>query len=339
MTGLYPEHHGIIFNHFKDNVTGLTYKVSDSIVKDNGYWYRGETFWETAHRHGIKTGSVCWPGGTDIPQDYRKPDYCLNYLSKTPYNNNMGYYSPTTYKDRIDCIIKWLNLPYNERPRFISTWFEETDDKGHEFGPNSPEINEGIGVLDDQIVYLFDQLKKINLTDSVNIIIVADHGMSDLDQNKTIDIKSLLGSFYDRTVNNGSLALIKSDGAERENLYNKLKSEENHYKIYKKEDFPKCFHYNQNDFIDNLIILPENGWYMTDGKPLPSDYKATHGWDNNWVNMQGIFIAYGPLFKKGYRTGTLNNIDIYPLLCKIFNFTQRSNIDGALDRIEFILKD
>jgi len=46
-----------------------------------------------SHRHGVKTGSACWPGGTDIAQEYRRPDYLLNYLSKSPYNNNMGYYS------------------------------------------------------------------------------------------------------------------------------------------------------------------------------------------------------------------------------------------------------
>jgi hypothetical protein len=54
--------------------------------------------------------------------------------------------------------------------------------------------------------------------------------------------------------------------------------------------------------------------------------------------MHGIFIANGPIFKKGYKTGTLWNIDIYPLLCKVFNIAPRSNVDGKLERIEFILK-
>jgi len=54
--------------------------------------------------------------------------------------------------------------------------------------------------------------------------------------------------------------------------------------------------------------------------------------------MHGIFFAFGPDFKPGYKTGTIWNIDIYPLLCKIFNIYPRQNIDGKLDRIEFILK-
>ncbi|HQU56501.1 MAG TPA: hypothetical protein PLG88_03680, partial [Chitinophagaceae bacterium] len=65
---------------------------------------------------------------------------------------------------------------------------------------------------------------------------------------------------------------------------------------------------------------------------------ATHGWDNNLMDMQGIFFAMGPAFKKGYQVATVNNIDIYPLLCKIFNISPRSNVDGKLENIEYVLK-
>ncbi|MBS3945154.1 MAG: alkaline phosphatase family protein, partial [Melioribacter sp.] len=68
------------------------------------------------------------------------------------------------------------------------------------------------------------------------------------------------------------------------------------------------------------------------------DSKGNHGYDNNHLDMHGIFLAIGPNFKNGYRTGTVWNIDIYPLLCKIFNISPRSNIDGKAERIEFILK-
>ena len=56
------------------------------------------------------------------------------------------------------------------------------------------------------------------------------------------------------------------------------------------------------------------------------------------MDMNGIFFAYGPAFKKDYRIGTVNNIDIYPLLCKIFNVVPNQLIDGKLERIEYILK-
>ena len=67
--------------------------------------------------------------------------------------------------------------------------------------------------------------------------------------------------------------------------------------------------------------------------------KGNHGYDNNQLDMHGIFFASGPQFKSNYKVGTILNIDIYPLLAKIFNITPRANIDGNLERIEYILKN
>lgn len=58
--------------------------------------------------------------------------------------------------------------------------------------------------------------------------------------------------------------------------------------------------------------------------------KGNHGYDNHQLDMHGIFLATGPNFKNGYKTGTIWNIDVYPLLCKIFEVMPRSNIDGRL---------
>ncbi|MBK6679553.1 MAG: hypothetical protein IPG53_05745 [Ignavibacteriales bacterium] len=54
--------------------------------------------------------------------------------------------------------------------------------------------------------------------------------------------------------------------------------------------------------------------------------------------MHGYFVAMGPSFRKNYKTGTLRNIDIYPLLCEIFDIPVRNGIDGNGERIRFILK-
>ena len=66
--------------------------------------------------------------------------------------------------------------------------------------------------------------------------------------------------------------------------------------------------------------------------------KGNHGYDNYWIDMHGIFYALGPAFKNNYPVGTIDAIDIYPLLCKIFNIAPNQLIDGTLERIGFILK-
>jgi len=81
--------------------------------------------------------------------------------------------------------------------------------------------------------------------------------------------------------------------------------------------------------VDNKISANLDN-YLTGGN---------HGYDNHFLDMHGIFYAMGPAFKKGYRTGTLRNIDIYPLICKILKIEPNQKIDGNLERIEFILQE
>jgi predicted AlkP superfamily pyrophosphatase or phosphodiesterase len=90
-------------------------------------------------------------------------------------------------------------------------------------------------------------------------------------------------------------------------------------------------------------MVIELGWSVIVNENLkwinPETFHGNHGYDNTELDMHGIFIASGPAFKNNFSTGTLNCLDIYPMLCKIFNVTPNGNIDGRLDRIEFILKN
>ena len=69
------------------------------------------------------------------------------------------------------------------------------------------------------------------------------------------------------------------------------------------------------------------------------DIHTHHGYDNHHLDMHGVFIANGPQFKSNYQTGTINCLDVYPLLCRLFNIIPNNNIDGKLERIEFILNE
>ena len=61
---------------------------------------------------------------------------------------------------RIDGIIEWLKLPYDERPVFITVYFDAADTYGHRFGPNSVEINNNIMSLDSLLNTLIVKLEK-----------------------------------------------------------------------------------------------------------------------------------------------------------------------------------
>ncbi len=326
ITGMYPAHHGIIANNFLDQFTGKLYRMNDSISSRDGRWYLGEAFWETAERQGIITASYFWPG-SELALPYRHPTYYQAYDHQRPYEK------------RVDGVIDWLKLPADKRPHFITLYCHETDSQGHRYGPDSPQTNDAIKRLDEVAGYLLSKLDEIKMRDSVNVVFLSDHGMTEVSAERSINIEKILGDIKCKLSDSGPLLFVEPDKGKISETYNQLKKNENHYKVYYLEEIPSYFHFEDNPFISPIVVIADLGWSVVTNRRSDYDGKGNHGYDNNQLDMQGIFLATGPDFKKNYHTGTLWNIDIYPLLCKLFKIFPRKNIDGDLDRIGFILKD
>jgi len=329
ITGMYPENHGIIFNSFTNTFTGETYRIGDTISTRQSKWYKGEAFWETANRHNIKTASFFWVGSEqDI--EYKRPTYFHHY------NQNISF------EERVNGVIKWLQLPENERPQFITLYFEEPDSKGHSFGPNSPETNKAIALVDSMLGLLINKLKNIGMEDKVNIIVVSDHGMAEISDERIINIEEILKNYKCKFYGMGTSIMIDAEPDKLNEIYAALKKNEKNYRVYMKDEIPEYFHFSKNPFILPIIVIAETGWTLVTNdyfkKERRYSLRGDHGFDNHHLDMHGIFIAKGPAFRSGYKTGTLWNVDVYPLLCKIFKITPNNLIDGDINRIGFILK-
>lgn len=330
ITGDYIDHHGIIANDFTNPFTGEVYRLGDSVSVRESKWYLGEPFWTTAERQGIISASYFWPG-SEQKLSYRHPTYFEHY----------DHYRP--HKISVNGVIDWLKLPYAKRPHFITLYFHDTDDYGHNFGPNSKEISKAIVSLDSVIGYLYQRFDSIGMKDSINVILVSDHGMTEISTKRVINVETILKGYKYKIEDNGPFSMIKPKKGQTDSIFSILKRNENHYKVYKKKNMPKYYHYSENAFIYPIILVADLGWTLGTDKSIyefnKSKEKGNHGYDNHQIDMHGIFIANGPNFKNGYKTGTIWNIDIYPLLCKIFNIVPASNIDGKIERIGFVLKE
>jgi predicted AlkP superfamily pyrophosphatase or phosphodiesterase len=329
ITGMYPAHHGIYTNSFFDPYRKESYRLGDSIAVTNARWYLGEAFWETAERQGITTASYFWPG-SEVTLSYRRPTYFEKYDHKLPYEN------------RIEGVINWLKLPQEKRPHFITLYFHETDEQGHHYGPNSNECNEAIKLLDGIAGKLLQRLEEIKMKDSVNVIFVSDHGMTEVSKDRVINVEKILEGYNCKFRDESVLMTIEPPKEQVKVIYDVLKKCENHYKVYLREEVPQYFHFSDNPLIPAIVVIPDLGWNLISnrgaGRMNDEYFNGNHGYDNQQMDMHGIFLAMGPNFKQGYKTGTIWNIDVYPLLCKIFGIMPRSNIDGNLERIEFLLR-
>lgn len=329
ITGMYPEHHGIISNYFKNTVTGEIYKLSSKEAVQNAQWYDGEAFWQTAEKNKIKTASYFWPG-SEVNLSYRHPSYFEEYEHERDYSQ------------RIDGVIQWLKLPYNKRPHFITLYFDAADTYGHRHGPNSEKVNETIKKLDGIVSEISGKLKSIGMQDSVNVILVSDHGMTETSTDKAINIEEFISDYSYELEGDGPLVMLQPEVKDKDSIYTILKRNENHYKVYQKNEMPEYYHFNEHPFIYDIIVIADIGWSLIKNSMLEKikNYRSggNHGYDNHHADMHGIFVASGPALKNNYTTGSIRNIDIYPLLCKIFGITSRSIIDGEIEKIEFILK-
>jgi predicted AlkP superfamily pyrophosphatase or phosphodiesterase len=63
VTGLFPEHHGIVDNTMYDPWFDAEFHISDSAAVTDGRWWGGEPLWVTAEKQGQRAAPFLWPGG------------------------------------------------------------------------------------------------------------------------------------------------------------------------------------------------------------------------------------------------------------------------------------
>jgi len=328
VTGLYPEHSGIVANSFYDPAFKALYKVGTKSVQQ-GKWYGGEPIWVTAEKQGFKTGSVFWPGSeAKIAGKY--PDRYLHYNGSMPL------------KARVDTAVSWLSGQQDFKADFVTLYFSNTDDYGHLYGPQSDSIKSAISKLDNTIGYLVNRLKKRHVWPNINIIIVSDHGMAQVSHKKVIFLDDLIKLDHVRITSNNPILYLQPSKDNVIPVYRKLKRSEHHYRVYLRSQLPQRWHLKSNKRVADIVmvadlhyqILTHNQFDKIEGKGYLDG--GTHGYDNDEPDMYAFFLAHGPSFKRDLIIKPFQNIQIYDLMCKLLDIEPSRN-DGTMSRLSYIL--
>jgi len=325
-TGMYAESHGLIANSFFASDLDKHYSIRDRESVENGDFYGGEPIWVTAERQGVKTASYFWVG-TEAAVAGVYPSISKRYDQKVPFD------------DRIDSVMTWFSLPISHRPRLIMLYFHEPDWTGHEYGPSSAETVDQILRMDGIMGSIMEKAEKLSIADKLNVLVVSDHGMTELNQEHIIDL-SAYTDFSDVTMDGaGPTVFLSSDSRERlTTVYNDLQQLHN-AQVYWKRDIPKRWHYRDHERIPEVMIVAEEGWTLMPMGHGPKMPRGDHGYDNELTSMQAIFVADGPAFKSGYSRKIFENIHIYPLLAHILGLEPYQGIDGDLNVVKDLLAD
>jgi predicted AlkP superfamily pyrophosphatase or phosphodiesterase len=317
VTGLYPEHHGIIANNFWDPATKKKFSMDNRDVVQDGHFWGGEPIWVTAQLQGQKTAPMFWPGSEADIKGVR-PTYFLTF------EKNMSH------QLKVKQFLSWLDLPQVDRPTFFTLYFEDVDNAGHDFGPGSPELTQALEKVDRTIGKILSALEQRGIADKINIIVVSDHGMVKVDPANQIFVEDYIDVATVR-ISDWSPVLMLSAGNDTEATIAKLRKVP-HLKVYRKGELPARLHFAASDRIPEIIALADPGWSITTRKRLAERKKPArgeHGYDNADKDTWGIFIARGPAFRRGRRIRPFANIHIYSALCSILGLQPAPN-DGSL---------
>jgi predicted AlkP superfamily pyrophosphatase or phosphodiesterase len=331
VTGLYPEHHGIVENHVYD--FGEVFDIGDKQKVREPKWWLGKPIWVTAEKQGQHAASYNWVGSeTEIGGIW--PSFWQRYNAYVP--NDL----------RVDTVLRLLDQPVDKRPTFAALYFSESDDAGHAFGPDSEEIKYAVQDLDRSIERLVDGLKIRGIDDKVNVIIVSDHGMAPVYLRQAVFLDDLFDfGLAEQMLWTNEIAQIFPKQGKLDEIYSRLKGVQ-HTTCWKKDEVPARLHYRDGKRVAPIVCSSEEGWITTSHKRFNDQYgglddlerpRGGHGYDNKYMSMMATFIAHGPAFKRSFVAQPFENVEVYNIMCKILGLKPFPN-DGDLDHVKAILK-
>ncbi|MGH2568346.1 MAG: ectonucleotide pyrophosphatase/phosphodiesterase, partial [Bacteroidota bacterium] len=218
VTGLRPENHGLVANTMYDPLFDASFGLSNAEAVRDGRWYGGEPLWVTAEQQGQTAATYFWPG-SEAEIKGTLPTYRKQYRHETPDSQ------------RVAEVLGWLDRPREQRPTFITLYFSTTDDVGHRVGPDSSAIADAIRRVDAVTGYLLEGLQERGILDRVDIILVSDHGMSQLSGDRLIFIDDYTDSSEVKIVDRSPIAQLWPMPGKEESVYRKIAGVHPHLKV------------------------------------------------------------------------------------------------------------
>ncbi|XP_053652061.2 glycerophosphocholine cholinephosphodiesterase ENPP6 [Cherax quadricarinatus] len=329
-TGQYAETHGIVGNYFYDPQTEEVFSLFDKESTGKQKWWTSEPIWTTAEKAGLRTAQFLW-SRCDVPFDGILTHFCEPFV-KIP--------GKEIFRKNIQRALE----KFDEGFDFVQVYTEHTDNMGHNTGPDSEDTHQAVRDLDDVLTFLMNELEARDLADEVNIVIVSDHGMAytapGAIQRHELD-DYLDPSLVDNIADKGAFVNIKVPAEHIPQVYEQV-SKIPGVTAYKHSDIPERFHYKNNKYIHDIILLADQGHFIMASKsekqlPLRNNYVyiGAHGYDPDLQDMKGIFFAKGPAFKCGWTIDPIHIVDIYQVLSHVLGVAPQPH-NGTWERVREI---
>ena len=301
--------------------TGERFSLSNPKTKCDARFYHGEPLWLTAQRQGLHTSVFYWPG-SDVAVAGHYPDLWHSYDEK-PH---------LTFSQRVDGIMQQLTA--KNCPDLIMAYFEEPDASGHNYGPQAKQTRLAVERIDSLLGSLWTRIGKAGLQNSVDLVIVSDHGMTWFTPSRQITVSSYLHKEWYQSIEGNLPANIYAPARWQQDSIVAALSHVAHLRVWRKDDIPQWLHYQSDPNIGDVLVLPDEGFLFTDETCHDG---GVHGFDPAYSDMHALFRAMGPDIRNGGDMGVFSNTAVYALVCHLLGVSPAPN-DGMEDYQRIAIK-
>jgi predicted AlkP superfamily pyrophosphatase or phosphodiesterase len=322
VTGLYPGHHGVVANNIHDPDTGRRFSLSNRREVQDPMWWGGEPIWVRLQNAGQTAAAMFWPG-SEAPILGQHPKYWMPYDETLPGDA------------RVDRVLAWLELPREDRPTFLTLYFEDVDSAAHNSGPESRDVRDAVRRVDGYLGRLLRGLERRGIDDEVNIVITSDHGLAETSMDRVVVLDDYIDLDDVEIVDlNPTLGLLPKAGR-ADDVYKALAKAHPRMRVYRRQETPPHWHYRDHPRIPPIVGVVDEGWQVLRRATVAERAvrrlfgpRGEHGYDaGEAMSMRGVFAAAGPAFKRGASVAPFENVSVYNVLTEVLGVSPAPN-DG-----------
>jgi uncharacterized membrane-anchored protein YhcB (DUF1043 family)/arylsulfatase A-like enzyme len=321
-TGAPADRHGIVGNRFRDPERG------DFDYSNDASFIEAEPIWVTAERQGVRSAAFFWVGSeTDwngTGASYRR----------APFDAGVGE------AEKVAQILAWLDLPAEERPRLILSWWQGADTAGHRFGPDSERTTGSLRGQDRQLARLLEGLDERRVWPYTTLLVVSDHGMIGVSQGIDAAAPLKKAGIRARTIPGGSHVLVYlEDPFQREQAVAALSAVDG-VRAYPAQAVPATLRFRHPTRTGDVVALTDpprtfvRPWSRSAGLlRISRVFRTTvgaHGYDPEaHPEMGGIFLAVGRGVPAAAVLPPVRAIDVAPTIAGLLGIDPPTHAEGS----------
>lgn len=318
-TGRYPEHHGVLGDHFLDEEEGEF--QMDGVPGQSAAspaWWGTVPLWNTAVRQWRRAAVANVPGGCTTIDGF-ETSFCVPPKQAGKFEDSV-----TLVLDKL------LTEPY------FTLGVVHTDSlrrAAEEHGAASKEALSELRALDARLQRLDRILLDRGARNKVNILVISDGGLTDTRKMEPVSVDAFLPEGIPVTVaGDGAACLVymaESDARGAAELAKNVTGA----RPYLRGALPPLWRLEHPQRAPDLLLVAEPGFYLENTRVL--SVEAAGGYDDTaggTPDMRGALMGRGPGFRAGVTVPQVNAVDVYPMMAHLIDVTPQVH-SGQLDNL------